>query len=353
MPDSVNTGFQRIRTETVHSGGSQQSRGRALHFDPPLLRGQLLEVIVAKTLTDGVWLEARNMMFKANLPTSGLREGERLLLKVLDPNSSPLKLKLISDAELPLSSLAGVSTYLRSLLFRQHQLMPTQQLLTNLLSGVMSINSVSPELRVLIEALKAWQKSPERIDGLWVKEKLKQSGLFMEGNNKLAVETKFLDIKTLLLRWIAQDETSDKSAARAAIDGITSSQVKALDGLMQNNIQYSFLLPFFGDNLIEARISREQELEQRDHWHVYLRHQSEEMGDFCAEIFMQKQRVSILFKSDQSWIVDLINENHAELESAISALGLSLSQILATPFKPPKVLPYVQHDHQTIFDMKV
>ena len=352
MPNSVNTDFQQLKATAVSSGGGSRAGGVAQQFDPPLLRGQLLEVIVAKTLTDGVWLESRNMMFRANLPVGGLREGERLLLKVLDPDSSPPKLKLITDAELPNSSLAGVSTFLRSLLFRHQQLHPTQQFLTSLLSRGLVDEDGEAELNGLYQWLKDFRQTPERVHGAWVKQRLQLSGLFRESS---AIKSSNLqqDLKTFLISLLSQDKGIDKATVQAAIDGISSSQVKALDGLIQNNLQYNFLLPFLGEGWIEARISRDEEQISREQWQIYLRHQSQQMGDFSAEILLYKKTVSILFQSDQPWMIDLIKENYSELEQGIAAIGLSVQQISVAPMVAQKPNFYEQHEQQAIFDLRV
>ena len=352
MPNSVNTGFQQLKATAVSSGGSSRAGGVVQKFEPPLLRGQLLEVIVAKTLTDGVWLESRNMMFRANLPVGGLREGERLLLKVLDPDSSPPKLKLITDAELPNSSLAGVSTFLRSLLFRHQQLHPTQQFLTSFLSTGLLEKDSEAELNGLYEWLKNFHKTPERIHGAWVKERLQLSGLFKESSS-INSSNPQQDLKTFLIKLLSQDKGIDKATVQSAIDGISSSQVKALDGSIQNNLQYNFLLPFLGEDWIEAQIFRDDEQISRDQWQIYLRHQSQQMGDFSAEILLYKKTVSILFKSDQHWMIDLIKDNYSELERGIAAIGLSVQQISVSPMVAQKPNFYEQHEQQAIFDLRV
>jgi len=424
LPNSVSTDFQQLKATAVSSGGGSRAGGVAQQFDPPLLRGQLLEVIVAKTLTDGVWLESRNMMFRANLPVGGLREGERLLLRVLDPDSSPPKLKLITDAELPNSSLAGVSTFLRSLLFRHQQLNPTKHFITDFLNqgdgdrvfhkeleglidvlirnkssddeldyawikknlklinedanysrlqlnkfmekitSYLSSTKIAPysyankiinlnnDFQNVVDALKEWRKVPDFIDGKWVKEKLQLSGLFMESSDKKRPLSQF-DLKALLVAMLKLEEPSDKVTLKMAIDGITSSQVKALDGLIQNNLQYNFLLPFLGEGWIEARISRDEEQISREQWQIYLRHQSQQMGDFSAEILLYKKTVSILFQSDQPWMIDLIKENYSELEQGITAIGLSVQQISVAQMVSHKPNFYKQHEQQAIFDLRV
>jgi hypothetical protein len=352
LPNSVNTDFQQLKATAVSSGGGSNADAVARHFDPPLLRGQLLEVIVAKTLTDGVWLESRNILFRANLPVGGLREGERLLLKVLDPDSSPPKLKLITDTELPNSSLAGVSTFLRSLLFRHQQLHPTQQFLTSLLSKGLVDKVGEVELNGFYQWLKDFRKTPERVHAAWVKERLQLSGLFRESSVTNSSDPQ-QDLKTFLINLLKLDKGIDKATVQAAIDGISSSQVKALDGLIQNNLQYSFLLPFLGEGWLEARISRDEEQISREQWQIYLRHQSQQMGDFSAEILLYKKTVSILFQSDQLWMIDLIKENYSELEQGIAAIGLSVQQISVAPMVSQKPNFYEQHEQQAIFDLRV
>ena len=178
------------------------------------------------------------------------------------------------------------------------------------------------------------------------------SGLFRESS---AIKSSNLqqDLKTFLVSLLSQDKGIDKATVQAAIDGISSSQVKALDGLIQNNLQYNFLLPFLGEGWIEARISRDEEQISREQWQIYLRHQSQQMGDFSAEILLYKKTVSILFQSDQPWMIDLIKENYSELEQGIAAIGLSVQQISVAPMVAQKPNFYEQHEQQAIFDLRV
>lgn len=353
MSDLVHTGFSRIKTEPIGHGQGGQSRGGSAHFEPPLLRGQLLEVAVARVSANAVWLEGKDFLLRASIPPGGAQVGERFLLRVIDPDASPPSLKLVMDGQLPASSLAGVSTFLRSLLFRHQPLLPTRQQLSTLLGGPGEGGAISPELRQLLQELQSWRHMPNRIDAAWVKEKLQNSGLFREAGGRLSAAGGAADLKSILVAMLSRESGPGKGALRAAIEGITSCQIKSLDSVLQGGVNYGFLLPFLEESWIEARISRDEEQAKRDQWQVYLRHHSEEMGQFSAEILLQKKSVSVLFRSDQGWLLELIQKNQGKLELAIEAAGLNLQQISAVALDPSRVSSYLEHEQHAIFDLRV
>ena len=354
MSESIKGDFNVAKSGPVDVGHAASTRTDGAHHSSWLTRGQLLEVAVARFFADSVLLEGNGFVLRAFNPGK-LQLGERLLLKVVNPDSVPPQLKLISDAELPTTSLAGISTYLRSLLFRHEPLVPTKSLLMRLFSGVSNSNLSMDEVPSL-DSLKSWFAILEKIDGSWVKSKLAESGLFAESRFQGASSssTESFDLKSALQGLLKVGQGSEEYALKSAIEGITATQARALDGIVQgNHLHYSFLLPFFGGTLIEGSISKENDLERSQQWMVYLNHDSPEMGRFRAEILMEKRSVTILFRSDKDWMIDLIHSSSDQLMRAVEAIGLKPRHISVVSFDGLRRIPLFNERSHAICDIKV
>lgn len=354
MPESIKGDLSIAKSGPVDTGhAAATGMDRAPHSSW-LSRGQLLEVAVAKIVAGSVLLEGNGFTLRAPNP-GNLQLGERLLLRVVNPDATPPQLKLISDAQLPTTSLAGISTYLRSLLFRHEPLAPTKSLLIKLFSGA-SNSTVITGGAPLLDGLKNWFAEPQKIDASWVRGKLADSGLFAEskslGSPGASVES--FDLKSVLQSLLKTGQGGDEYALKSAVEGIAATQIRALDGIVQgNHLHYSFLLPFFGGTLIEGSISKENDTERSEQWMVYLNHDSPEMGRFRAEILMEKKLVTILFRSDKDWMIDLIHSSSDQLMQAVEAIGLKLRHISALSFDHIKSIPSLDEESHAIFDIKV
>ncbi|MBT4347788.1 MAG: hypothetical protein HOD21_03030, partial [Methylococcales bacterium] len=117
-----------------------------------LPQGTVVEVLVKQTQPVLI-LEGSGLLFQGNIK-GRFTVGQRLLLKVLDPNSSPPRMKLLNESQLPLSNLAGNNPFLRSLLFREQPLIPVQQYLVSLLNNKAQSKSLeSKSIKSLFHAL--------------------------------------------------------------------------------------------------------------------------------------------------------------------------------------------------------
>jgi hypothetical protein len=354
LPESIKGDFSVAKSGPVETGHAATTRADGAHHSSWLSRGQLLEVAVAKIVAGSVLLEGNGFTLRAPNP-GNLQLGERLLLRVVNPDATPPQLKLISDAQLPATSLAGISTYLRSLLFRHEPLAPTKSLLMKLFSGASNSSAITGEAPSF-DGLKNWFAEPQKIDASWVKGKLAESGLFAEsklpGVSNSSVESS--DLKIALQALLKTGQGGDEHALKSAIEGIAATQIRALDGIVQgNHLHYSFLLPFFGGALIEGSISKENDIERSEQWMVYLNHDSSEMGRFRAEILMEKKSVTILFRSDKDWMIDLIHSSSDQLIQAVESIGLKLRHISVLSFDHLKSIPLLDEESHAIFDIKV
>lgn len=351
----INTRFVDIKSEGIDTSHATRSAAASpVASVSRLTAGQLLEATVIKVTAGEVWLESANQILRTTPLPLGAIVGERLLLKVLDPNTLPPRLKLITDDDLPASLLAGLSSNLRSLLFRHRSLEPTLSLLTQLMTNLTTLGKSAQEHPALQELFDIDKRAEKRVDAALVKELLEKSGLFKESASKIANSVgQQSDLKSLLISLLNQDLLPDSQTLQTAIEGIISSQIKALDAQVNGNIFYSFLLPFLGHAWIEAQIRQNQDEVDRDQWRVHLTHHSTEMGAFAVDILMRKREVSIIFKSNQPWIVDLINSNQQRLIDAVIHEGLILNQISAIEIKEQKHGPYDEAPDHAIFDLRV
>ena len=206
-----------------------------------LPQGTVVEVLVKQTQPVLI-LEGSGVLFQGNIK-GRFTVGQRLLLKVLDPNSSPPRMKLLNESQLPLSNLAGNNPFLRSLLFREQPLIPVQQYLVSLLNNKAQSKSLeSKSIKSLFHALGEGKSLadleklsiadllnerlvlPKKVDGNWVLAQLKNSGLFFENNLLRPAIPEFLDLKRLLL-LLLQEGDADNNELSKLIESITSSQI--------------------------------------------------------------------------------------------------------------------------------
>lgn len=344
MPDSINTHFVNIKSTGFQKNITQASTlGSHVGFKS-LSQGQLIEAVVTKATTQTIYLDAKGLLLQANPPVTGAQVGERYLLKVINADSTPPQLKLITDAQLPSSSLAGVSTFLRSLLFRHDPLMPMRHALSALHNSQQSQSNEA--IAYVVKQFERWKTLPNTVDANWVKEKLKMSGLFSEAIGKPQGE---LDLKGLFNKV----NSLDKSVYSGAVDGVTSAQIKALDALLEGGIRYHFLMPFFDNGVIDAEVFHSIEDQQEGKWHIYLRHESHEFGLYLVDILLQKNDVSVVFKTDKKWLVEAINSSADKLKNAIDKHDINVVMLKAIEVCEAPKNPYGESDAQSILDMRV
>lgn len=353
----IHTRFAGITSENVNTAGVGQTSATNAAGLGRLFVGQVLDVSVIKVAANEVWLQNANQVLRATMPPISATVGERLLLKVIDPNASPPRLKLLTDDELPASLLAGLGLNIRSLLLRHNSLGPTQLLLQRMFNqppdGAPAAGGLQGSL--LSSLFAVGKKSTPVIDAKGVKEWLEKSGLFTEAaQNKDSAAKPIHDLKTLLISLVGQDNGIDPQTLQMGIEGVVSTQIKALDAQLTGNLLYTFLLPFFGQSYIQTEIRRNASEIDRDQWRVHLRHQSQEMGHYAVDILLHRKSVTIIFKSDQAWVVDSINLNQARLIEAVEAAGLNAQKIAAVKLPVQAGSPY---DSQTpdgsILDMRI
>jgi len=344
MPDSINTHFVNIKSTGFQKNITQASAlGSHVGFKS-LSQGQLIEAVVTKVTTQTIYLDAKGLILQANPPVTGAQVGERYLLKVINADSTPPQLKLITDAQLPSSSLAGVSTFLRSLLFRHDPLMPMRHALSALHNSQQSQSNEA--IAYVVKQFERWKTLPNTVDANWVKEKLKMSGLFSEAIGKPQGE---LDLKGLF----SKVNSLDKSVYSGAVDGVTSAQIKALDALLEGGIRYHFLMPFFDNGVIDAEVFHSIEDQQEGKWHIYLRHESHEFGLYLVDILLQKNDVSVVFKTDKKWLIEAINSSAEKLKTAINKNDINVIMLKAMEICEASKNPYDESDAQSILDMRV
>jgi hypothetical protein len=353
MPDSIHTEFKGIRAErlaAMQSTPGTSASVRTAH-DPTLQNGQLIEVVVTKLTRKEVFFESNTLVLKSDNP-GNLKLGEHLLFRVLDASTSPPKLRLISEGALPNSSLAGFSTYLRSLLFRANPYSQPAQHINALLSVIsQGAQTVSPEMA---KNLSAWLNVPSVVNGNWVKDKLKKSGIFFDSTAGVGKDSSDLKEILLALRSSASDiGLPSGHSVTTLLDGITSAQVKALDSLLSGAINYSFLMPFFPGGLFQVGVYQAEEQRFRNQWHVHLDHQSDEMGVLQIDVLMERNAVSVHFSSDQPWVTSLLRDNQSRLIEAINQHGLTVRSVGVSSMASATLDPYLAKESHAILDLKV
>jgi len=324
-----------------------------------LSKGSVVEVLV-KQIQPVLILEGAGILFQGNIK-GRFGVGQRLLLKVIDPNTSPPQMKLLNESQLPLSNLAGSNPFLRSLLFREQPLVPVQQYLASLLNKKMRLESLfkyagegklNHQLdKFSIDTFLAERFiSPKKIDGAWVQAQLKNSGLFFENHSLRPTIAELIDLKRFLL-ILLQDGEIEENELSKTFESITSSQIKALSTELQGGIFYSCLLPFLSGDFIQMNIMQGKEQKLRNQWQIHLESNTAAMGCFKVEILLQDQIASIFFRSDQEWLVSLIQNTKNNLMERVESVGVTISGIQVSGLE--KAGPYKEKLSHAILDLKI
>ncbi len=324
-----------------------------------LSKGSVVEVLV-KQIQPVLILEGAGILFQGDIK-GRFGVGQRLLLKVIDPNTSPPQMKLLNESQLPLSNLAGNNPFLRSLLFREQPLVPVQQYLASLLNKKMRLESLfkyageeklNHQLdKFSIDTFLAERLiSPKKIDGAWVQAQLKNSGLFFENHSLRPTIAELIDLKRFLL-VLLQDGEIEENELSKIFESITSSQIKALSTELQGGIFYSCLLPFLSGDFIQMNIMQGKEQKLRNQWQIHLESNTAAMGCFKVEILLQDQIASIFFRSDQEWLVSLIQNTKNNLMERVESVGVTISGIQVSGLE--KAGPYKEKLSHAILDLKI
>lgn len=332
-----------------------------------LSKGSVVEVLV-KQIQPVLILEGAGILFQGNIK-GRFGIGQRLMLKVIDPNTSPPQMKLLNESQLPLSNLAGNNPFLRSLLFREQPLVPVQQYLASLLNKKMKLESLDTSLlkslfkssdegklnhqldKLSIDTFLAERLvSPKKVDGVWVQAQLKNSGLFFENNSLRPTIAELIDLKRFLL-VLLQDGEIEENELSKIFESITSSQIKALSTELQGGLFYSCLLPFLSGDFIQMNIMQGKEQKLRNQWQIHLESNTAAMGCFKVEILLQDQIASIFFRSDQEWLVSLIKNTKNSLMERVESVGVTISGIQVSGLEKPG--PYKEKLSHAILDLKI
>ena len=64
-------------------------------------------------------------------------------------------------------------------------------------------------------------------------------------------------------------------------------------------------------------------------WHIYLESNTQTLGHFKVDIVLQKKTVAIQFRSNQDWLVSLIDSSKEKLIDRVESAGMSVSGVTA------------------------
>ena len=329
-----------------------------------LTQGDLSAVVVKETKPLLI-VESKSKRFQGP-SQKGLKVGQKLLLKVTDSTTLPPKIKLFKATDAALLQLIN-NTDLQTLLTQEQPLLAVEKALKDQLikadlasQPTLTSTTFTNEPPVDKEPLKSEKTSatetilnapliaPEKFTSSWVQQQLQHSGLFYENNafNKTGPATS--DLKQLFL--LLQREDPGNQELSKALDGISASQVKAVDADLQGGSYYSLLLPFLPNEFITLTLVQDQVQKINQQWHIYLESNTLSMGHFKVDIVLQKKTVAIQFRSNQDWLVSLIDSSKERLVDRVENAGMSVSGITAQLSKKPtgeqtKISPTDQAEH--------
>jgi hypothetical protein len=309
-----------------------------------LTQGDLTAVVVNET-EPLLIVESAAMRFQSP-PQKGLKVGQKMLLKVTDSSSLPPKIKLFKASDSPLLQLTDNNSLLHALLSQQLPLLPVEKALTDGLNQrniTKRLDLTTPdnviqtpnEKNVLISDEEPASEAilpqhllpPEKFKADWVQRQIKHSGLFYENSSLKKTGTPLTDLKQLFL--LLQREDAGNKELSKALDGISASQVKALDADLQGGSYYSLLLPFLPNEFITLTLVQDEVQKINQQWHIYLESNTQTLGHFKVDIVLQKKTVAIQFRSNQDWLVSLIDSSKEKLIDRVESAGMSVSGVTA------------------------
>ena len=315
-----------------------------------LIKGQIIEGEVVQTKPN-LLVETHASIFSAALSGRQFAVGERLLFRVINPDSVPPKLLLLNEPHLTQSPLAQQSSLLWSLLFRHDSLKPLSQWLSQTLVGPDQQNS-------LAALLKQFWQLPVQPKAEDIRRLLMQSGLFSEARVRSSA-TSAADLKALL-QMLVVDE--NQAHLKPLLEAIASVQLKALDAVLNNQLNYQWLMPWGEHGYFWANLRQSDQQRQRRQWSLQLNHEGPELGKLNINLLLSESPTpggaslaTLHFASAAAWLTDIVSASQQRLQEALQPHKILLQQVSVGPLAPPLPRdPMVDTLEQTsILDIKV
>ena len=268
-----------------------------------LIKGQIIEGVVVQQLQPRLLVETASSIFSAAISSAAYTLGERLLFKVLDPDLHPPSLELLRAGQFPGSLLAQQSAFLLSLLYPPNSLGPLQQWLASHLSSHVSSAQIPSALATLLQEF--WQL-PSFTKALDIQKALLMSGLFSESRGKANTIAGAMmgsakannDLKALL-QLLSLEEGLEQQI-KSLLEALYSSQIKSLDALLNNQLYYQWLMPWFDQQHLLITVQQNQQQRSQKHWSISLSHQGPDLGAlkinlFLTECWLMRQRLADIY----------------------------------------------------------
>lgn len=356
----INKGPQPLTPSIPVKGGGVNPVGTPTLPPLPLIKGQVIEGEVIQNKPN-LLVETHASIFSAVLGKRQFSIGERLLFRVINPDTVPPKLQLINEAHLTSSPLAQQSPLLRSLLFRHDSLQPLSQWLGQLLA-----QAGGQEETPLMALLRQFWQLPKQPKGDDVQRLLLASGLFREARSKVGVAQQIIgpatsatDLKALLQLLISEEQ---QMHLKPLLDAIASAQVKALDAVLNNQLYYQWLIPWAEQGFIWAQLRQSVSQKQRRQWSLQLNHEGPELGSLNINLLLTEAATpagnslaTLHFASNTQWLGEVVQASRGRLQEALEPHNIVLQQISVGPMVTPgKTDPIEDTLEQTsILDIKV
>ena len=310
-----------------------------------LTKGQLMEGVVVQ-LQPRLLVETPANIFSAAANAGAHKLGERLLFKVVDPDSRPPRLELLRPGQLARSSVLEQNVFLRSLLYRPDSLAPLQKWLSGHLSvGLSNLGSKTKMPTALSALLNEFWQLPSNPKALDIKKTLLMSGLFSESRGHEKTRARSIvgpakpnnDLKSLL-QLVALEEDFDHET-KPLLEALHSSQIKALNALVNNQVYYQWLMPWFDQQYLMITLQQnEQQLSQKK-WSISLAHQGPELGNLQINLLLtqavdtNEATASLHFASNTLWLAPLVNSSKQQLNRALQTHGIHLQHVSVGPLE--------------------
>lgn len=354
--DLDSTNLRIFQSGRIDMSMPKNQPGDAIPVPTSLTIGQILEGAILQVRPHVLVETAGQLLRFEPRKDWPLTIGQRLSMKVIDPNAQPPLLELSAKSGLPGQSLLGQSTYLLSQLYRSQPLESLRQWIG------LHVGQTGQDLAIPLtlhnQLLQRWNLAADsRGDDIY--RTLLGSGLFSEFRAQKqprdAVQNPSFDLKIWLQRL--QQIPGMEQAALTLIDGITATQLKSLDAAIDGELWYHWLLLWQGDP-IQINLQQTEDQRAERQWRLSLEHHGAVLGKLTVELLLTEQpqgaTANIHFRSDQIWLLDLIATSESHLGNALDMAQIGLQKLTASSWENTVLPSFCDYSSEhAIVDLRI
>jgi hypothetical protein len=164
------------------------------------------------------------------------------------------------------------------------------------------------------------------------------------------------DLKALL-QLLALEEGFEQQI-NPLLEALHSSQIKSLDALLNNQLHYQWLMPWFEQQHLLITLQQNEQQRSQKQWSISLAHQGPELGVLQINLLLTEgvlvgeTTASLHFASDTTWLAPLVNVSKHQLHAALKHHAINLQQVSVGPIIEAEAKANLKTAH-TILDVHV